>query len=88
MQTDFANLLTSLLCLLPGCLGILGLVGVGALLLRGFSRARQLEGATAGQGDLHAEVEALMGEVRDWLLALALWNVLHLAAIQVKTAGV
>ena len=30
----------------------------------------------------------ITAEERDWLLALAFWSVLHLAAIQVDTSGV
>ncbi len=69
MENDFANLLTSLLCLLPFCLGGLGMLGVGAFLVWIIIRSRQPRDAAALADDwqkMQVEVADLLKQVLPW----------------------
>ncbi len=66
---DSLSLLTSILCLLPWCLGLLGLGAFGVFLVWLFRRMRQAERTpvSAAEGEkMQAEVSALMPKVRPW----------------------
>ncbi|NKQ37329.1 MAG: hypothetical protein HF973_17150 [Chloroflexi bacterium] len=69
MEDTTASFVSLLLCLLPFCLGLLGLAGFGALLIALVRRAQRPRGEadrkTAEQKN-RVEVAALMAEVQPW----------------------
>lgn len=69
-NTSIASLLTNLLCLLPFCLSVLGLIAVGALLLWVIRRQRRRPSAET----LATEKDALRSEVASQMAALRPWR--------------
>ncbi|HIQ22220.1 MAG TPA: hypothetical protein EYH34_13430, partial [Planctomycetes bacterium] len=65
-NNNWQNALSLLTCLLPLCLSLAGIAGIGAFAVWLFRRTRVSGEAAAQEENLRASVEALMKEVRPW----------------------